>query len=461
MKVFQSTLNLVIHVLFHVNAERLPEVAPKKVRSGDSALSLMQKPKRAGKIFVTEDESQASLLDVELLQIMDKGPNVDLLEVEPQWFTDKVQKLQIEAKNQTFFHDKCNAGTDPHKKAMDDSRQEHAKCRMEEKAVKGANVTDSCRDEKKKTCDKMQVFFEESYCDHAANKQAYCSEFESCHAAADAAWAVAEKHVERLGGHLHRLFILRARLECQVAAWPVTANSKCENLSPDTSHLKVTYPEKPTPNPCVHPVTPVPGDSSWSGAEYSDKPWKDLVRPVQACTTTMTTTSQASLSCTPLKTSTLPWTVEHRPPEYSSKWRFENAKTLAPPEYVAPDRQGSSYSRGGDPSFFWVIDVGASACIKELRIANGHGGGTGSTDPVGDGYASHYHVKDYKVGVSDDPKSFPNMKLGHFPFYDRTAWQAISLGTKGRYIRMDMTTYGKNSAGIAGIEVEGSVNQAL
>mmetsp|Transcript_3209 Transcript_3209/g.6058 ORF Transcript_3209/g.6058 Transcript_3209/m.6058 type:complete len:410 (-) Transcript_3209:225-1454(-) len=295
----QNSVTVMFHVILHVNAERMQQMSPETLLSGDSALNLVQQRKTAGKIFVTDEESKASLLDVELQQIMDKGPNLALLEVEPQWFTDKVQELQIEANNQTFFHAKCNAGTDPRKKAMDDSRQEHGKCRMEEKTVNVANVTNNCKDEKKKTCDKMQMLFEESYCDHAASQQAYCSELESCHAAANAAWAVADKHVERLVGHLRSLFILRAHLECQVAAWPVTASSKkaCENLSPDTSHLKVTYPKKPTPNPCVYPVTPVPGDSIWSGSEYADKPWKDLVLPVKACTTTTTTTAPPPITC--------------------------------------------------------------------------------------------------------------------------------------------------------------------
>ena len=295
----QKSATVMFHLILHVNAERLQHVSPETLLSGDLALNLVQKRKTAGKIFVTDEQSKASLLDVELQQIMDKGPNLALLEVEPQWFTDKVQELQIEANNQTFFHAKCNAGTDPRKTAMDDSRQEHGKCRMEEKTVKNANVTNNCRDEKKKACDKMQMLFEESYCDHAESKQAYCSELESCHAAANAAWAVADKHVERLVGHLRRLFISRAHLECQVAAWPVTASSKkaCENLSPDTSHLKVTYPKRPTPNPCVYPVTPVPGDSTWSDAEYADKPWKDLVLPVKSCTTTTTTTAPPPITC--------------------------------------------------------------------------------------------------------------------------------------------------------------------
>lgn len=212
----------------------------------------------------------------------------------PQWFPNTHGNLQLEATNITFFIDQCNAGTDPKKQLVDDARIKHATCRSEQQAVMGSNVTQNCTDEKKAACDMMQSLFEESYCNYADGKENYCTEFEACHAAAESAYDSTKQGLEQQEQDLHEMFTQHTRLECKISAWPLTTSSKnaCDSMTVDTSHLSVTYPAKPVPLTCTHPVVPVPGDSDWVAAEYSSKSWAALVEPVTPCTTTTTTTTQ-------------------------------------------------------------------------------------------------------------------------------------------------------------------------
>jgi hypothetical protein len=132
----------------------------------------------------------------------------------------------------------------------------------------------------------MQSIFEESYCSYAESKEDYCKEFEACHAAANSAHASAKQKVEQQEQDLREMYIQHRRLECKIAAWPLTTSSKsaCESQTFDTSQLDVTYPTKPTQVPCNHPVFPVPGEKDWAATEYSAKSWKALVQPVRSCT---------------------------------------------------------------------------------------------------------------------------------------------------------------------------------
>lgn len=134
----------------------------------------------------------------------------------------------------------------------------------------------------------MQSAFEEAYCGYAETKEAYCKEFENCHAAADSAYLSAKQAVEQKKKHLHEAFTLHKRLECIIASWPLTAASKsvCDSMVVDVSPLGVTYPAKPVAIACVHPITPVPNEKDWAAAEYSAQPWKALVEPMKSCITT-------------------------------------------------------------------------------------------------------------------------------------------------------------------------------
>ena len=95
------------------------------------------------------------------------------------------------------------------------------------------------------------------------------------------------------------MFTQHTRLECKIAAWPLTtsSNNACDSTTVDTSHLGVTYPTKPVPLACTHPVVPLPGDNDWVAAEYSSQSWAALVEPVKPCTTTTTTTTQLYSNC--------------------------------------------------------------------------------------------------------------------------------------------------------------------
>jgi hypothetical protein len=209
------------------------------------------------------------------------------LGADPQWFPNTHGDLQIEATNTTFFIDRCSAGTDPKKNLLEDARISHATCRSEQQTINGSNVSQNCYGEKKAACDAMQSIFEESYCNFAESREDYCKEFEACHAAADIAHASGKQKVEQQEQDLREMFIQQKKLECKIAAWPLTASSKsgCDSMTVDTSHLGVTHPTKPVPPACTYPVLPVPGVSEWEAAEYSSKSWVGLVEPVKSCAT--------------------------------------------------------------------------------------------------------------------------------------------------------------------------------
>jgi len=254
----------VLVTLIHVNnAETCQEMESKST----VAASFVQTRRIEGKMIANEKEEA-------------------FLGADPQWFPNKHGDAQIEATNTTFYIEKCNAGTDPKKKMLEDARISHATCRSEQQTINGSNVSQNCYGEKKAACDSMQSIFEESYCTYAESKEDYCKEFEACHAAANSAHASAKQKVEQQEQDLREMYIQHRRLECKIAAWPLTTSSKsaCESQSFDTSQLDVTYPTKPTQVPCNHPVFPVPGEKDWAATEYSAKSWKALVQPVRSCT---------------------------------------------------------------------------------------------------------------------------------------------------------------------------------
>jgi len=274
----------VLVTLIHVNnAETCQEMESKST----VAASFVQTRRIEGKMIANEKEEA-------------------FLGADPQWFPNKHGDAQIEATNTTFYIEKCNAGTDPKKKMLEDARISHATCRSEQQTINGSNVSQNCYGEKKAACDSMQSIFEESYCTYAESKEDYCKEFEACHAAANSAHASAKQKVEQQEQDLREMFIQHTRLECKIAAWPLTTSSKsgCDGMTVATSHLGVTHPAKPVPPTCTYPVAPVPGVNDWFAAEYSSKSWVTLVEPVKPCTTTttvgvmMTDTIQTSNSAT-------------------------------------------------------------------------------------------------------------------------------------------------------------------
>ena len=48
-----------------------------------------------------------------------------------------------------------------------------------------------------------------------------------------------------------------------------------------------------------------------------------------------------------------PYQIVHTPPEYSSGYAFAGVMQEGGVDWVAPDRQGSQYAGGGDPSFYF------------------------------------------------------------------------------------------------------------
>jgi len=205
---------------------------------------------------------------------------------DPNWFVQKKQELQLEADNLTFFINKCNAGKNPSKALVDESRVKHASCRTEQQALNASGMNQSCLHEKEQACNSVQSLFEEAYCNYAKSTGDYCIEVENCYNAAASLWDPAKAMVEQHESNLKELFIQHSRVKCKIDHWPLSDAQKasCASSNPDTTSLDILYPTKPALAPCVHPVAPVPGDSTWSEQEYSTS-WKALVQPVTPCKT--------------------------------------------------------------------------------------------------------------------------------------------------------------------------------
>ena len=112
-------------------------------------------------------------------------------------------------------------------------------------------------------------------------------------------------------------------------------------------------------------------------------------------------------------------------------------------DWYAPDRQGSQYAGGGDPSFYFVLDLGASRTVEKLVIRNSNLGGGG-----------HYTTKTFSISMSIDSSTdnFGPQVTGTLAGQD-TSLQEVPVGLTGRYLKFQVLTYGPYSAGLEYVAV--------
>ena len=140
--------------------------------------------------------------------------------------------------------------------------------------------------------------------------------------------------------------------------------------------------------------------------------------------------------------------IAHTPPEYSSGYAFAGVMQDAPPSYwLAPDRQNSQYAGGGDPSFYFVLDLGASRTVEKLVIRNSNLGGGG-----------HYTTKTFSISMSIDSSTndFGPQVTGTLAGQE-SSLQDVQVGLTGRYLKFKVLTYGHYSAGLKYVAVVVSV----
>ena len=110
-------------------------------------------------------------------------------------------------------------------------------------------------------------------------------------------------------------------------------------------------------------------------------------------------------------------------------------------DWYAPDRQGSQYAGGGDPSFYFVLDLGTSRTVAKLVIRN--------TWQSGD-----YTTKFFSISMSIDSSTdnFGPQVTGTLAGQD-TSLQEVPVGLTGRYLKFQVLTYGHHSAGLKYVAV--------
>jgi hypothetical protein len=105
-------------------------------------------------------------------------------------------------------------------------------------------------------------------------------------------------------------------------------------------------------------------------------------------------------------------------------------------DWVAPDRLASQYSGGGDPSFYFVLDLGANRTVPKLVIRNAVRSG-------------RYTTKDFTISMSIDSSinNFGPQIAGTLAVQDYSL-QEVPVGLTGRYLKFQVLTYGPYSAAL-------------
>ena len=133
------------------------------------------------------------------------------------------------------------------------------------------------------------------------------------------------------------------------------------------------------------------------------------------------------------------YSVAHTPPEYSGSWLFTNVQLDNSAAWYGPDRQGSQYADGGDPRFFFVLDLGRTWTVTQLSIRNSAGA---------------YSVGDFTIAMSaDDPTANDGEVATGTLENDASSIQRVAVGLSGRYLKFTCNTYGIYSVGLKYVAV--------
>ena len=134
----------------------------------------------------------------------------------------------------------------------------------------------------------------------------------------------------------------------------------------------------------------------------------------------------------------LPYQIVHTPPEYGlSRFAFAGVMQDGGEGWVGAIREGSQYSGGGDPSFYFVLDLGANRTVSKLVIRNAVRSGV------------DYTTKDFSISMSIDSSTnnFGPQVTGTLAVQDYSL-QEVPVGLTGRYLKFKVLTYGPNSAAL-------------
>ena len=133
--------------------------------------------------------------------------------------------------------------------------------------------------------------------------------------------------------------------------------------------------------------------------------------------------------------------IAHTPPEYNSGYAFVEVLVDDDGHWAAPDRQGTQYAGGGDPSFFFVLDLGTNVTVQKLVIRNHY-------------WSGYYNTQSFSISMSLDSATngFGQEVTGLLEEQD-SSLQEVPVGLTGRYLKFKCDTYGTYSAGLKYVAV--------
>jgi len=138
----------------------------------------------------------------------------------------------------------------------------------------------------------------------------------------------------------------------------------------------------------------------------------------------------------------VPYSFARSPPIYNGSYQETNMQV--PCEgfgWLGPDRlQGGQYAEGGEPEFYFILDLGSSIAIDRLRVRNRSWGNA-------------YCTKDYEVSVSDSQDSGYGAPISGTLNWMGAFTQDIAIGQSGRYVKFKALTYCLYSVALAYLEV--------
>jgi hypothetical protein len=138
-----------------------------------------------------------------------------------------------------------------------------------------------------------------------------------------------------------------------------------------------------------------------------------------------------------------PYQIAHTPPVWrnSDLAAFAGVMQDVPGDWAGPDRQGTQYADGGDPSFYFILDLGASRTVAKLLIRNKV-------------LENLYTTKTFSISMSIDSSTnnFGPQVTGSLAGQE-SSLQEVPVGLTGRYLKFQILTYGRYSAGLKYVAV--------
>jgi hypothetical protein len=94
----------------------------------------------------------------------------------------------------------------------------------------------------------------------------------------------------------------------------------------------------------------------------------DVVNIINSDVTKSSLTFESSSKISLLASSTIPYTITQSAPAYNSGYAFSNIASTNNVCWLGPDRQGGTYAWGGDPSFYFILDLSSQYLVESLKL---------------------------------------------------------------------------------------------